>query len=406
MTAQEIYPMVADLPIPAAWPTIDATADKSTQAAAAGGRQLKLTAASDIEMRPVKWVWEDRVPRGCLTLLAGREGIGKSTLAYQLAADLTRGTLPGAFLRRPRAVMVAATEDSWSHTIVPRLTAAGADLGLVVKVEVTTSTGGEAELILPVDLGAVEDAVRELDAGLILLDPIMSRLSASLDTHKDSEVRLALEPLVKLADRTQASVLGLIHVNKSTSTDPLTMIMGSRAFAAVSRAVLFAVLDPDDSNIRLLGQPKNNLGRTDLPTLCFTIEGVQVAETDEGAVRTGRLAWMGESSRSISDALERTAEGFDRRSNVDEAGDWLVDYLGINEGSAPSADIKRVGGAAGHREDALKKAARRLGVQVKNEGFPRTTIWSLSGSSPGESALTALTAPTEANPDQSEQSEQ
>ena len=82
--------------------------------------------------------------------------------------------------------------------------------------------------------------MREVGAALILLDPLMSRLDAKLDTHKDAEVRLALEPLVSIANSTGAAILGLIHLNKSLSTDPLTMLMGSRAFAAVARAVLFA----------------------------------------------------------------------------------------------------------------------------------------------------------------------
>ena len=36
----------------------------------------------------------------------------------------------------------------------------------------------------------------------------------------------------------------------------------------------------DDETRRLLGQPKNNLGRMDLPTLTFAIQGVCVAMTE------------------------------------------------------------------------------------------------------------------------------
>ena len=57
-------------------------------------RRLRVTSA-DIKVRPVHWLWADRVALGTLALLGGREGIGKSTLAYQLAADITRGRLPG-----------------------------------------------------------------------------------------------------------------------------------------------------------------------------------------------------------------------------------------------------------------------------------------------------------------------
>ena len=55
-------------------------------------------------MRATHWLWqtpgpngelEDRLPLGSLGLLEGREGMGKSTVAYNLAAQITRGVLPG-----------------------------------------------------------------------------------------------------------------------------------------------------------------------------------------------------------------------------------------------------------------------------------------------------------------------
>ena len=262
--------------------------------AAAAMRRVVLTPASTIKVRPVRWVWQQRLPAGAMTLLGGREGVGKSTIGYTLAADITRGRLPGEHHGTPKAVIVAATEDSWEHTIVPRLMAAGADLDRVYRVDVETYEGVETTISLPRDLAAVEDAVRQVDAALLLLDPLMSRLDSQLDTHKDAEVRLALEPLTALADRTGVAVVGLIHVNKSHSTDPLTTLMASRAFAAVARAVLFVMRDPDDDGTRLLGSPKNNLGRDDLPSLTFRIESAHVADTDEGEVWTGRVQWVGE----------------------------------------------------------------------------------------------------------------
>ena len=65
--------------------------------------------------------------------------------------------------------------------------------------------------------------------------------------------------------------------------------MGSRAFAAVARSVLYAMTDSDDETLRHLGLPKNNLGTVDLPTLDYRIESAKVADTDEGEVWTGRV---------------------------------------------------------------------------------------------------------------------
>lgn len=357
---------------------------------AAGAHQLTLTPASTIKIRPVRWLWDGRIALGTLALLAGREGIGKSTVAYAKAADVTRGRLPGVYLGEARAVVVAATEDSWAHTIVPRLMAAGADLTRVYRVDVTTSENVDSTLSLPRDVTALENAVREVGAALILLDPLMSRLDAKLDTHKDAEVRLALEPIVTIADRCEAAVLGLIHVNKSGSTDPLNLVMGSRAFAAVARSVLFVMTDPEDEATRLLGTPKNNLGRSDLPTLAFQIEGLHVADTDDGPIWTSRVKWAGERSLSIRDVLESSGDSSDVRTATSEAADWLTDYLTSVGGTDDSATIKAIGRKADHSPDALKRARTRIGAVCESHGFPRRTFWTL----PFSTAPTALTTPT------------
>jgi hypothetical protein len=112
------------------------------------------------------------------------------------------------------------------------------------------------EVALARDVPALQGEVGEVDAALILLDLLLSRLDAALDTHRDADVRQALEPLVRVADATGAAVLGLIHVNKSTSNDPLTLLMGSRAFASVSRAVLFVMTDPDDDTCGCSASPR------------------------------------------------------------------------------------------------------------------------------------------------------
>lgn len=393
-------------PVDLATASVEAGASKPAEA---GYRRLKLTKASEIIVRPVEWLWALRIALGTLVLIGGREGIGKSTIAYDTAARITRGTLPGVHFGTPKSVIVAATEDSWEHTIVPRLMAAGADLERVHRVEVETSEGVGSAVSLPRDLVALEQAIRDTDTAVVLLDPLMSRLDSKLDTHKDGDVRLALEPLVAVADRSGAAVIGLIHVNKSTSSDALTLLMASRAFSAVARAVLFVMKDPEDEERRLLGQPKNNLGRTDLPTLTFRIDSAKVADTDKGPVTTGRVVWLGETQQSISEALESASQTGQSRSATAEAADWLEDWLTSKGGTDDSATIKKAGAAAGHSLDSLKRAKDRLRITHQAEGFPRRTFWSLAGTQPapavqsaqpsqrkpGESAPTALTAPTE-----------
>jgi hypothetical protein len=211
----------------------------------------------------------------------------------------------------------------------------------------------------------------------VLLDPLLSRLGGNLDSHKDADVRKALEPLVAMADRTRSSILGLIHVNKSGSTDPLTALMASRAFSAVARSVLFAMADPDEEGMRLLGQPKNNLG-PEQKVLAYRIIGTQVEQDGEEAIGTGKVEWLGEREGSIADRLETAAQSTTDRTAVGDAVEWLDYYLTSKGGEDDSAVIKRTGLAQGHSKDALGRARLKLGLLIVNRHtVPRTTCWAL-----------------------------
>ncbi len=277
-------------------------------------RRIRLTPASAFKIRPVRWVWDNRIPLGEIALIPGREGVGKSTFLAWMAAAITNGNLPGRFRGQPRAVLYAATEDSWSYTIAPRLLAAGADMDMVFRIDVEQEDGSVAGLILPRDCAELPEVAAEVNAAVLMCDPIMSMVDEKLSTFKAQELRKALEPLKKYAEKAGIAVVALVHFNKGTTSDVGTLIAGARAWAEVARAVLGIVRDPEqDEYTCVVSQVKNNLGRTDLPHLAYTIDGVTL-ETDEGEdAHVGRLRWTGESDRSVEDILSAAASGEDRR---------------------------------------------------------------------------------------------
>ncbi len=156
--------------------------------------------------------------------------------------------------------------------------------------------------------------------------------------------------------------------------------MASRAFAAVARAVLFVMVDPDNESTRLLGQPKNNLGRSDLPTLTFHIVPHVAAHTLEGDIWTGKLEWLGESERSIREAMSAAAESVHDKSATSEAADWLQDYLSSGD-PVDVAIIKKESAKTGHSRNALYRAKQQLGVVSVTSGFPKRAFWALHASS-------------------------
>jgi hypothetical protein len=340
-------------------------------------RTVRLTPASSIKPRPVRWLWDKRIPLGELALTPGRGGIGKSTFHAWVIAATTLGTLDGAHLGAPRACIIAATEDSWERTIVPRLIAAGADMNLVFRVDVITDQQDDAVSIsLPVDIEGLAAEITRMGVALMSVDPLLGVVGGRLDTHKDSEVRQALQPLVRLADATGCTILGNAHFNKSGGNDPLSLVMGSAAFANVARAVLGFARDTDgDGDACVISQLKNNLGRVDLPSLRYNIEEATIA-TDEGPAEVGRFTMLGESDRSVADILGDRESG-DDRGERDEAVEWLTGYLQDQGGTASAADVFKAARADGIAEATLKRARKRAGVASERRGFGKGSLWTV-----------------------------
>lgn len=288
--------------------------------------RLLLTRASAFRPARVHWGWAARMPIGEITLIPGREGIGKSLFLAWLAAQLTRGTLPGEFLGRSSSVLYVASEDSWRYTITPRLIAADADLDLVYRVD-TIEADEEGRLTLPADCDALADAARDVSAAAVMLDPVISLIDENLSVNQSQQLRRALEPLRRAAEKAAVIMPALAHFNKATDVDLLSKIPGSRAWVEVARAA-FAMgedLENDDTERNFLAQQvKNNLGRIDLPTLTYKIEEVMIP-TDDGAASVGRLVWTGESMSNVADQLSRRPE---RRSrDVSDNTKALVAYI-------------------------------------------------------------------------------
>jgi hypothetical protein len=336
-------------------------------------RRIRLTPLSTIKPRPVRWAWTDRIPAGELTLTPGRGGVGKSTFHAWVIAHLTRGTLSGVHFSTPKPSIIAASEDSWERTIVPRLLAAGADMDLVYRVEVITETNEQMSISLPRDIEGLIDEIRRIGAALLSVDPVMSALFSGLDTHKDREVRHALEPVGRLADRTGCAVLGNAHFNKSAGSDPLSLIMGSAAFGNVARAALGFARDTEaEDGSCVISQAKNNLGRLDLPSLRYRIDAATVA-TDEGPAEVGKLVMLGESERSVSDILRDSRHDADSLEERRDAASWINAYLTEVGGVALVKDVLPAGKAAGYAEQTLKNARRKV-ADTDHSGFGKEQV--------------------------------
>lgn len=294
---------------------------------------VTLTAAGKIPMRAVKWTYQGRIPAGMITVLAGREGIGKSTVGVDVAARTTRGTLPGKHFGAPKPVVICATEDSWSHTIVPRLKAADADLDMVFHIAVRMEGGGTRAIIAPTDVARMERALRRNPPGLMVIDPLMAIIDGRIDTYKQAEVQQGLEPLVKLCERLDMAVLALIHVNKSGSGDPLDSIMGSKAFATIPRSVLYC-LEEDDGQF-MFCHAKCNVGPK-MPSVGYRLLPVSFDLDDGDTVTTSRVQWGDEDARTAAQVLAEKQT----KAHIGEAAGAVLQVINGEMGAITTTRLK------------------------------------------------------------------
>src|SRR5262249_16788372 len=118
-----------------------------------------------------------------------------------------------------------------------------------------------------------------------------------------------------------------------------------------------------------------------------------------------KLAWCGESGRTVNEAIEAASLASGDRTATGEALDWLKDYLSANDGQADSAAIKRDGSKAGHSISSLQRARQRLRLTTTTSGFPRRSFWCQS-SQPSRRHTTEINETNGTTESQSSQSSQ
>lgn len=354
------------------------------------GRRLVVTRGSEVRTRRVRWVDPDWMPAGSLVLLAGREGLGKSTIAAEKSARVTRGELEGEWYGQPRNVLYLHTEDARDFTVAPRLRAAGADMDRVLFVDVHTELTNTGTLILPADILGLDQLVVDEEVSFIVLDAATSAMSSELSGKDDRQVRQFLEPLAQLAARRDCVVLGLCHFGKRDGADTGKLILGSIAWSQVARSVLSVAKDEDSGNLVITNTKGNLAPRT--RSMEAVIESATVP-TDDGVAEVGVLRWIGESDRDARDLLAGEADDDTNERTAAEA--WLEDYL-TEHGQTPAKTVKAEARKQGYSDATVKRAAKSIRVHYEIAGFPRTSVWSLkSAQSDQRTPMHEPTEPTE-----------
>ena len=368
-----------DAMIPAAKP------NASTGLVSGAYFEAMTTCAADIVPEPISWLWNGWLAAGKLHILAGAPGTGKTTLSLSLAATLTTaGRWPdGTPCPQPGNVLIWSGEDDPADTLVPRLDASGANLNRVHFLTGTrdTATGEILSFDPSRDIPAIEALAKRIGGvSMLIIDPIVSATGGA-DSHKNAEVRRALQPVVDIGRLLGCCIVGISHFSKGTQgRDPTERVTGSLAFGALARVVLAAAkISEDDGGGRLLCRTKSNIGADHGGVKYDLLE-----KETSGGIFASYAAW-GECVEGAARELLAQADTQDdsgEKSDADEAADLLSEILA--GGACLVKQATRQLRDSGFTDKQIRRAREKLGVKRGRTGFGKTATdtWSLPHSCP------------------------
>jgi putative DNA primase/helicase len=339
-----------------------------------------LVRASELRPEPVRWLWPGWLARGKLHIIGGQPGAGKTTLAMAMAAIVSQGgRWPDGSHSPLGNVVIWSGEDDPADTLVPRLIASGADMTRVYFVDAMTE-GNERRPFDPAkDIAALLSVIEKVGgAAFIVVDPVVNAVAG--DSHKNTETRRSLQPLVELAASANAALLGVTHLSKGTAgREPIERITGSIAFGALARVVMIAgkeaeTEDDDTPPRRFLARAKSNIGPD---------EGGFAYELRQGPMPgddriVASIAVFGEAikgtARDMLAAAE--AESSESKGAIGEAEDFLREQLA--EGPILTTELQAAAKAHAIAWRTVERAKKALGV----EAFQHERKWSWRLTSP------------------------
>jgi putative DNA primase/helicase len=333
-----------------------------------------LLSGDSLTPKPVAWLWRDWLALGKVHLLAGAPGQGKTTIAIAFAATITSGgRWPDGTRCETGNVLVWSGEDDPADTLLPRLMAAGGNRSKVHFVDSTRIAGENLAFDPARDMKALQAAAEKIgDIRLIVVDPIVSAVTG--DSHKNTETRRALQPLVDLAANMNAVLLGITHFSKGgQGGDPSQRVLGSVAFTAVARVVLVAAkVQGEDGNNdrRILARSKSNIGPDD-GGFEYHLEQGEPLPGIEASYVTWGAAVAGSARELLSDPNEQDGEEKGAQASATE---FLKEML--KDCPVCSKDLEAQAKEAGISWRTIRRVSDTLGI-IKRPAADKRWYWKL-----------------------------
>jgi RecA-family ATPase len=238
---------------------------------------------SSIPPEDIKYYWMPRIPLGCLTILFGAAGRGKTTIVCDILARASVGEcMPVSALHSPienaRSIVVGM-EDT-PERLASVLENAGADLDQIGIIPNSDLPDPKLSVIEQIDF--LRDECLEWGASILFCDNLGEVTVGAKDTNNEASVRHALRPLDQLAKHLGIAVLLISHPKKGGALwGPISeAITGSQAFVNLVRSVLYVDKVPHSDQMGLAAVKNSYYPIEKIATLAYQIKSDVVATHD------------------------------------------------------------------------------------------------------------------------------
>ncbi|WP_298207443.1 AAA family ATPase [Ferrimicrobium sp.] len=177
-------------------------------------------------LRKPDWLLKGWLMKGCLHMIAGRPGCGKSTVLAALVAGLSHGRGPLGDAIEPRHIRWLSVEEH-EDIVTARLYVSGAAPANAKNL--STDVG---PLSLPRDMATLKEEMGGLD--LLVIDGLGYSVGGRSESYQ--AVGELLAGLASIAAETGCAIIGIAHAPKGTGNSDAPVI-GSTAWTSVSRVV-------------------------------------------------------------------------------------------------------------------------------------------------------------------------
>ncbi|MDR2531570.1 MAG: AAA family ATPase [Oscillospiraceae bacterium] len=303
-----------------------------------------------VQPKEITWLWQDRIPFGKITILVGDSGLGKTSIALDIAARLTTGRPMPLSDAEPiiGSVLFQSQEDDLADTLLPRCMNASADSNKIISIEA-------ADLNIDEDCDIIEQHIQETGARLAIFDPLQSYMGKNADMCRITDIRRLLSNLGGIAARNDCAVIIIAHQNKAQGAKELHRVFGSVDITATARSVLRISASESDPETRIISHIKSSVSRPGAP-IAFRIED------------KAPILYLGEYDGDFE--YEEIPDDSGKRAKATE-----IIYAMLKDAPQEGTEIYKACEKAGISPRTVERVKKELNVRSGRDGNKR--VWML-----------------------------